>query len=330
MGRTLVKQRGRRRRVPPTSGTKPVRTFPRGLSAAVLILAASAIWSYWPILAGLVHALRSSADYSAGQLVPPVAAFLVWRNRQTLRHCALTPCWPAGIMLLLGAEAARIYGLLSMRQSLTQYAIVVALAGVIVLVAGGQVFRRASGILLFLCLMVPLPNMIHSRIGPPLQRLATSGSVFLLEALGTPVIQRGNVVMLNDTMSVAVAEACSGLRMLAAFVIVAAFVAYVVRRPRWQKAALLASSIPIAVLCNLIRISLTALLMLYVSAPLAEKVFHDFAGLVMMPVAVSLLFGELWLMDKLVAEEPGGRPPPAQVIAPVRRDKAAPRKALRT
>ena len=43
---------------------------------------------------------------------------------------------------------------------------------------------------------------------------------------------------------------------------------------------------------------------LLVSTEFAEKFFHDFAGLVMMPVAVVLLFGELWLMDKLILPEP--------------------------
>ena len=48
----------------------------------------------------------------------------------------------------------------------------------------------------------------------------------------------------------------------------------------------------------------TAVLMLHVNTELAEKFFHDFAGMVMMPAAVLLIFGELWLMDRLTASEP--------------------------
>ena len=68
------------------------------------------------------------------------------------------------------------------------------------------------------------------------------GSVVLLEVSGARVTQEGNVVMLGNNIRMAVAEACSGLRMLTAFIIVAAFVAYMVKRPRWQKGVLLASS----------------------------------------------------------------------------------------
>ena len=124
-----------------------------------------------------------------------------------------------------------------------------------------------------------------------------------MEAVGASVSQQGNVVMLGDKTPMAVAEACSGLRMLMAFVIVAAFIAYMVKRPRWQKGVLLASSIPVAVICNIVRIFATALLMLYVSAEFAQKFFHDFAGYVMMPIAVMLLFGELSLMDRIVVPD---------------------------
>ena len=43
--------------------------------------------------------------------------------------------------------------------------------------------------------------------------------------------------------------------------------------------------------------------MLKISSEAADKFFHDFAGLVMMPIAVLLMFGELWLMDKLTLPE---------------------------
>jgi len=161
---------------------------------------------------------------------------------------------------------------------------------------------------MFLLLMVPFPGRVHNLIAGPLQRLATTGSVVLLEAVGASVSQEGNVVMLGEKTPMAVAEACSGLRMLTAFIIVAAFIAYMVRRPRWQKGLLLASSIPVAVVCNIVRIFVTGLLMLHVSSEVGEKFFHDFAGLVMMPAAVLLLFGELWLMDKIVVSETGTTP----------------------
>jgi exosortase len=268
----------------------------RLIVGALVLLTA---WSYWPTITVLFKEWQRDADYSAGQLVPLVALFLLWRERKTLGGCLLKPCWWGGAALLILALAGRTYGLLFMFESAERYSLVLTIAGLVLMVAGWQVFRRVLWILLFLFLMVPLPGRVHNLISGPLQRFATTGAVFLLEALGVRVSQQGNVVMLGENTTMAVAEACSGLRMLMAFIIVAAFIAYMVKRSRWQKAVLLLSSIPVAVMCNIVRLFVTGVLMLLVSTQAGEKFFHDFAGLAMMPVAVLLMFGELWLMDKL-------------------------------
>jgi exosortase len=269
----------------------------------VLVLLAVTAWSYWPTMESLFKEWQANDDYSAGQLVPLVAVFLLWRDRKALGKCLLRPCWLWGMALLLLAQAARAYGLLFMFESAERYSLVLTAAGLVLTVAGWQVFRRVKWILLLLFLMIPFPGRIHNLISGPLQRMATTGSVFLLEAFGVRVSQEGNVVTLNGNTPLAVAEACSGLRMLTAFIIVAAFIACMVNRSRLQKAVLLLSSIPVAVLCNVVRIFVTAVLMVLVSAAVAQKFFHDFAGLVMMPIAVVLMFAEIWLMDKLVLPE---------------------------
>ena len=80
--------------------------------------------------------------------------------------------------------------------------------------------------------------------------------------------------------------------------------AYMVKRARWQKAVLLLSSVPVAVMCNILRLVVTAILFRVATKEVAEDFFHDFAGIVMMPAAVLLMFALLWLMDKLTQDEP--------------------------
>jgi exosortase len=284
-----------------------VRLGRLGLLLALTCLLGITVWSHWRTMGSLSSAWRSNDDFSAGQLVPLVAAFLIWRDRKLLRGCSLAPCWGAGITLLVFAQMAHLCSLVyGARPSITQYAFVLTIGSLVLLVAGWQVSRRVFWVLMFLFLMVPPPGAVYNAVSGPLQGLATTGSVFLLEAFGTRVMQEGNVVILGDNTPMAVAEACSGLRMLTAFIIVAAFIAYMIKRPRWQKGALLLSSIPVAMICNMVRISATAMIMLYVSVELGEKFFHDFAGLVMMPIAVSLIFGEIWLMDRIIVPERSG------------------------
>jgi exosortase len=262
-------------------------------------------WSYWPIIKVLFEEWQSNDDYSAGQIVPLIALFLVWRERKLLRECPLKPCWAGGIALLVLAEVASIHQfLVGAHPSIERYLIIIALSGLILMVTGWQVFRKVSWILLFLFLMVPLPGRVHNFISGPLQTMATTGSVSLLESFGVNVSQQGNVILLNNTIPMAVAEACSGLRMLTAFVIAAAFMAYMVKSSPLKKAILLLSSIPVAVMCNILRLCVTAILFIHASSQVAEKFFHDFAGLAMMPVAVILMFIELWMLDRLIVPEP--------------------------
>lgn len=280
----------------------PQRSAPRISPAGWGLLAtlvAVLLWTYWSTVVGLNKEWQRDPNYSVGRLVPLAALYLLWNDRLVLSRCRMRTCW-WGVVLLLIAQAARVFGLVWLFESAERYALVLTIAGLVLLVAGAEIFRRVGWILLFLFLMVPLPGKVHALISGPLQEYATSGAVFGLELLGIAVGRQGNHIMLNDQVPVNIAEACSGLRMLTAFIVVAATLAYVVRRPGWQKVVLVCSSVPIAIACNVFRLVVTALLFLSLRSDLAERFFHDFAGFTMMPAAVMLLVAEMWVMSKLI------------------------------
>ena len=272
------------------------------LVSGVLALVAL-VWAYWPTLVELFKDWQNDPNYSVGQIVPLAAAYLAWQDRDKLRRCAVRPSY-WGLALLAAATALHLFGLLFFYVSLERYAFVLSVAGLVLLLYGREVFWQLRWILAFLLLMVPLPGAVHNRISNPLQTFATAGAVFLLEVFGVMVSREGNVMLLNGQTEVAVAEACSGLRMLTAFVVVAAVLAYLIRAPRWQKIVLLISSVPVAIACNLLRLVATAVLYMVAESSVAETFFHDFAGLTMMPLAIAMLLGELWLLRRLVIEEP--------------------------
>lgn len=265
---------------------------------------AALIGSYWPTIVPLYGDWQSDDNYSVGQLVPLAALYLLWNDRKKLARSKQVPCgWGAVIIIL--AQVVRAFGLIFLYESAERYSLVLTIVGLVLLVAGRQVFWQSRWILLFLFLMVPLPGRVHNAISGPLQSLATTLAVVTLELVGIVVVREGNTMVLNDSVPVAVAEACSGLRMLTAFVVVASVMAYVVSRPRWQKAVLLLSSVPVAICCNQVRLVITALLFLAVSSEVGEKFFHDFAGLTMMPLAVAILAAELWVCARLVVKDEG-------------------------
>ena len=260
------------------------------------------VWSYAATIGSLMSEWRRDPNYSVGMLVLPMAVYLAWQHRDRLRGLAVRPSW-WGLGLLMGAQLVRAAGVLLLFESAERYSLVLSIMGLTLLLAGVQIWRRMFWLQMFLFLMVPLPGKIHYLVCSPMQKIATSGAVVLLELLGVSVVREGHVMVLNGSTPVAVAEACSGLRMLTAFVVVACVLAVAVRRPAWQKGALVISSVGVAIACNIVRLVATALLFAVVNAELAKTFFHDFAGWTMMPLAIVLLFGELWLLSRLVVSD---------------------------
>ena len=112
----------------------------------------------------------------------------------------------------------------------------------------------------------------------------------------------GMVIDLGDGQRVGVAEACSGLRMMMLFFAVCVGAALLSRRSAWERIIMALSAVPIAVIANVLRITVTAVLYKVGSAEMAERVFHDLAGYFMMPVAVLMLWLEMWLIGLIVSE----------------------------
>ena len=182
--------------------------------------------------------------------------------------------------------------------SAERLSIVLSIAAIVLFIMGWQFFKKMATILLFLCLMLPWPHSVQSAVALPLQQWSTSSAVFCLELIGYDVVKEGNVIHIGQT-SVAVAEACNGLRMITAFFVISALVVLLVRRSWWEKLVVLVSSLPIALLCNTIRLAVTAMAFTVLKGDYWEKMFHDFGGYAMMPLALAAIIAELWLLGRL-------------------------------
>jgi exosortase/archaeosortase family protein len=75
------------------------------------------------------------------------------------------------------------------------------------------------------------------------------------------------------------------------------------RRSWWENAIILASAIPIALAVNSIRITVTGVLYQVADTEFAERVFHDWAGLVMMPMAMAMLWAEQYILSNVFLAE---------------------------
>jgi len=262
------------------------------------------IWSYRPELADLWDLWQRSDEHSSGLLVPFLAVYVLWTRRQDIARCDIKPCIRWGLLAFIGAQAVRLLGLYLLydspetMSSAERMSIVFSIAALVLLLFGWQLFRRVSTVLLFLCLMIPWPAFIQVPVAQYLQGWATSSAVFCLETVGYDVMREGNVINIGGT-AVAVAEACNGLRMVTAFFVISGLVVLLAKRALWEKLIVLASSLPVALLCNTVRLAITAIAFTILDGEQWEKIFHDFGGYAMMPLALAAVVAEFWLLRKL-------------------------------
>lgn len=281
-------------------------TWPRKLAAPATavgaVLFAAFVWAFWASISNLWNFLGANADYSAGQLVPVAALYMVAAHKERWNP-NFRFWWPGLGVFAIGA-VANMFGYSFRYASVENFGLITAGLGVIASIVGPGVCTRIWYPLLFLFLMIPLPHRVHSALMLPLQGWGAQIAATVLETMGIPAVRTGNIIQVAGHQ-IAVAEACSGLRMVLAFLIVTGVIAYVIKRPNWQKVIVLLSSVPIALMCNVVRLVLSAYLISIGKEELARGAFHDGAGIIMMPVAIGLVFLEFWVLSNLVVPQTG-------------------------
>src|SRR4029079_501737 len=133
---------------------------------------------------------------------------------------------------------------------------------------------------------------------------------------GVTAAQSGTKIIIGDGIDVRilnVAEACAGMRSLMTFITAGASTAFLAARPLWQKLIIPASAVPIAIFCNVMRVSGQGLLDKYASHEWSEGFAHQFAGMVMLVPAFFLLLLVGKILDLAVIEvaDPVARKPGA-------------------
>lgn len=255
---------------------------------------------YAPILYHMVLHWKYDANYSHGFLIVPLAIHFAWEKKKKLGRASLSHSW-WGIAFLIIATMLLSVGRLGVEQMSMRMAFVLTLIGLVLLLLGKAVFRILAFPLFFLFLMIPLPQSLVNIVAFPLQLVAASMAVAAMQSLGVPTLLEGNIIHLANTQ-LFVAEACSGLRSLMALITLGVVFAYFFRKNIFERALLIISAIPIAILVNAFRVGLTGVLSYRVDTRFAEGAIHEWQGLFTFGIAFICLLGEAWLIDKVVAK----------------------------
>jgi exosortase D (VPLPA-CTERM-specific) len=253
---------------------------------------------------GLVSLVEGwgTPEYSYGPLVPVLSAYMFLRQlRDMPTVTAGTDRGPGlvvlGAALLLGA-AGRVVQI----SDFAAYAIILWVAGTVLVCFGWRVGKQFWPGVLHLVFMLPLPGVLYYGLSTYLQGVSSELGVYFLQLLQVPVFLDGNIIDLG-IYKLQVAEACSGLRYLFPILSFSYFFSTLYNGPFWHKLVLLIAAGPITVLMNSVRIAIAGVVVNEYGTAFVEGLSHFLEGWVIFVVCILLLFLLTWILLSLRREK---------------------------
>ena len=280
-------------------GEESIITSRRGLvwQAGGLLLLLTII--YAPILSSMVEHWRIVPDYSHGFLIVPLALVFAYEKKFYIQAVEFRGSWWGVAILAFGLLLLAV-GQLGSLLSPLRAGYVISMMGLVLLLLGARVFSLLLFPMAFLLMMVPLPQSVVNVVAFPLQLIAAEWAVAIMHLIGIPVLLEGNIIHLAGG-DLFVAEACSGLRSLMALLTLGVVFAHFFRRGSLALQCLLvASTIPIAIVVNSLRVALTGILAHEYGQESAGGFIHEFQGMITFSLAFLILLGESKLIDQLI------------------------------
>ena len=244
-------------------------------------------------LADMFQIAMRDSNRSYIVVVPFLSAYLAWLRRSRLRGIQLKASIFGPAIILLGWVGFLVGGFKDI-VVLWHLGAIFGIVGIVITFLGMSSVRAFGPAFLILFAVVPIPGRIRQIPAQFLQRLATDVTASILDIVGIPAVQSGNLIEINGA-TVAVGEACDGMRLLVPLALVIyAFVFSLPIRPSMRTFMILAS-VPVALMCNVFRLIPTALA--YGHVPQFAEITHDIGGWLMIPIAIIALLGLLRLVE---------------------------------
>lgn len=277
------------------------------LAIPAFLLAAAVVVLFWPTL-HRQHLFSKGApdDWGHAYLVPLISGYAVWLMRDRLAAMTPRPFWPGLIPLATGVGIYAFFLLSNRSNHMFQgLGMVVTIFGLVLLLLGPRMTLPLTFPIAYLLLGLTISEAVMNQVTFALQTVAAKGGNVLLNILGYATEIRGNTLSVTtaagETVPLNIAEACSGLRMVVAFLALGVAVAYFSCSQWWQRIMLVLLAAPVALATNVVRVA--SLGVLSVEAPdFAEGESHMLVGTLWLIPGLLLYLGLGWALRHAVAE----------------------------
>lgn len=250
------------------------------------------IWDSWFV---------DGSYYSHGPLLPPLAAFLVWRLRGPLADAARR-FDARGWWLLAPGLLLHVCGAALMVDSLSAFSLCLSVPGAVLLTQGGARWRLLAAVMGLVVFAVPMPMFVTGKLVFMLKEVAVDLGLALGNLLGAGAVRTGaNISVPGESVVLEVADACGGLRSLVSLLTVGYVIAFFAgpsRGPVPWLVLLLAA--PIAVASNVVRIAGMCWMSSQWGVAFGAGTGHDVLNAVVWLAAIALLLAlDTWLTRRL-------------------------------
>ena len=252
---------------------------------------------FWPIVPTLYYSWVTFNNNSHCILVPFISLYLIWKCRHRIGLEEVHPSY-VGLGILVVSLIVYVVGYGGRVEVLSRLAFVSAVIGIVLYNFGEKIFLRMAFPLLFLYFMIPVPVSIESIVSFRLQLWVTTVTSAILGALSITVLQEGNILQFANC-SLEVAEACSGIRSLTAYIMLGCLFGYMMRGSFIRRSMMVILAVPLAFFVNILRVLGTGILASYYGSRVAQGFLHDFSGIVVFLIGFILFF----LISRLIEEK---------------------------
>src|SRR5262245_24871021 len=212
---------------------------------------------YGSTLLKLARDWQTNPTYSHGFVVPLIALYLLWCQRDRLNRLPIAAsAW--GLPVLLFSLGLFLVGTVGAELFVTRISMLGVGAGTVAYVFGLRHLRVMSVPIAFLLFMIPLPSVVFDRAALSLQLLASRLGEGLLHAAQVPVLRDGNLLTLA-TAQLEVNEACSGVRSIVVLLMLTTLAGQLFESTTSRRVVLSVAAIPLAIGLNAVRIAATGL-----------------------------------------------------------------------
>jgi exosortase len=298
----------------------PVRGVPPVVAAiAGAVLLAILLFTFSTFfIAQFRYAIRHPADWGHTLVIPAIAGYFVWLRREQLMAEPFRAAWTGLPILAAGIGLYMLCtfgpGAFALHHNARGFSVGISLFGLVLLLFGWRAMRYLwFPIAYMVAFGQTVTDRILNLVTFRLQDLSARGAEIAMNLVGIDTDRAGNTLTVwRDGVAhpLNVAEACSGMRMLLAFLALGVAIAYTGLKRPWQRVALVLLGVPVAVGVNVLRVMTLGILSLF-DVEMASGEFHHFVGLVWLVPALVIFLGILWVLRRIVIEDgpvPRGSP----------------------